>query len=336
MKVSRFPSIRGSSNNAHCSGMCGRWAALVAFLAFGVFMSPHAGYAQDQPPPAASPVAGEKSTGPSPQRLKYRQKRAQLPPNLPPGVKVEIKWAPPDPFGKLIAMEREFDMGNKPWNPLLAKIDKNIPENEFTETKFLIPLVIGARICDGLIAVKAKSDEYLKESANDIEDLGRKLKVPEEDLEYAKIIRNKALSGEWLEVYTNLSTLQNRVKRTMEASDRLTSALVMTGGWMRGAVYVGDMMQKLGDKKGDKLGTHPTYFLREPELVFYLADEIAETKASLPARAAQLEQIEASLDRIGCIIDIDSDVRKGKLSQEDLKELLQRANAILEMGFTNK
>jgi hypothetical protein len=307
-------------------------AGVLLLAALGFFPSSIPVSGQERP---ASP-AGEQVKGPSPQRLKYRQKRAQLPPNLPPGVKVEIKWAPPDPFGKLIAMEREFDMGSKPWNPLLAKIDRNIPENEFTETKFVIPLVIGARICDGLIAVKAKSDEYLKESANDIEDLGRKLKVPEEDLEYAKIIRNKALSGEWLEVYTNLSTLQNRVKRTMEASDRLTSALVMTGGWMRGAIYVGDMMQKLGDKTGEKLGTHPTYFLREPELVFYLADEIGETKASLPSRAAQLEQIEASLDRIGCLIDIDSDVRKGKLSQDDLKELLQRANEILEMGFANK
>lgn len=305
---------------------------LLALLVTAVWASPsrvHAQAAADSAPPTA---VGK----PSEQRLKAREQRKKLP-GLPQGVQmknVEIRWAPPDPYGKFVALDKAFK-DKVDWKGLLAKIDKNINENDYTDTKFILPLVIGARICDGVMAVKVRNEEKLNEAANDIEALGRKLGVTEEDLLFAKTIRAKALAGEWLEVYTNLSMLQNRVQKTLRGADPLTAALVMTGGWMRGATYVGSAVQGIGDTTGD-MGAHPSYFMREPDLVFYLADEMEANRGKNPARAAELAKIEAYLDEIACLINIDSAPNKGKISAEGVNKILSNASAILTMGFDNK
>ncbi len=282
--------------------------------------------------PVAAPASTTSGTSPTPPPANVRIDSGGGPKIA--GVKTVELMAPPDPYAKFRGIDNSF--GSYNWKDALQKINRDVDPNAYSDLVLAIPLLTGQRICDGVMAIKVKDAEALREAANDIEVFARKLGVAEEDLVFAKTVRDMALKGEWLEVYTNLSFLQNRVQKTMRTSSALTSALVMIGGWMQGARYVTSAVITLGDQPGKK--PHPSYFLREPVMVQYLEDQIHDNlkDPKAAARANDLANIEKKLQEIKLIVNIDIDAAKGRISAEDLQRLNDSCEAIFNIAGGGK
>lgn len=251
-------------------------------------------------------------------------------PNIPGANVRDAGPAPPDPYGKFTALDNTFG-GSIDWTKVLNQINQNIDSTEYTDLNFIVPLLTGVRICDGVMAVKARESEILKECADDIEDFARRLGVKEEDLVFAERIRDMALQGDWLGVYTNLSLLQNRVQKTMSAASPLTSTLVMVGGWMQGARYVSTGISSLGETASGPI--HPTYFLREPRMVEWLVNQLQSHGPQSKTHAEQTAALVTELSAIQRLVDIDIDSKKGRLSPQELRQLKSLADGIVNRGL---
>jgi hypothetical protein len=225
----------------------------------------------------------------------------------------------PSPYDKFLALDQVLDGRQVPWQKHLAEISKKVDPDAFTDAAIQIPMVLGVRIADGVMAVKARDAEKLNACADDIEALARKMGIKDEELTRARKARTLANNNEWLKVFMELGFLQQDIMSKIDAPQNKTRGdLLVIAGWMQGLRYTSTVV-------GGNHSPEVSNYLREPMLV----KALIERAAALPAgvRANPLVQAtEQALPGIHAIVNIPVD---GAISREDVAKLLAAADALV-------
>jgi hypothetical protein len=98
----------------------------------------------------------------------------------------------PTPYDKFLALDQLVPSGEINWGQTFRKVAVDIDPDQFTDKDTVIPMVLGVRIADGVMAVKARDVELLNKAASDIETLAKRMGVPDSDLNRARAVRAAA------------------------------------------------------------------------------------------------------------------------------------------------
>lgn len=148
------------------------------------------------------------------------------------------------------------------------KIDFD-PDN-LDDTSVQLPVALGIRITDGIIAIIARNAESLNEAAEDIEQMSKKLGVSDKDLARAKQVRAFANRGSWNRVYMELGWLQKDVMATLDREGNSNRrALLLASGWLQAAHITSSIVAKNYNEDRSTL-------VREPIMLNHLIKELGK------------------------------------------------------------
>lgn len=246
------------------------------------------------------------------------------------GEAIDTGYIPPNPFDKFLGLDAMFERGTVKWKNIMEKVSRDLETNNLRDTDYLIPLLMGIRVADGVMAVKVRSVEDLNAAADDIRDMAVKLRVPERDMSWANKARAEAARGEWAGVFMSLGFMQKKVLDKLKEAKQDQRSLVMLSGWIQGLHYSATAVLDHYDAPVLKNSTvaHPSYQLRDPQLVVWLiglAKNLSADKQVQPEVVA----IRKALGEIYDILDIDIDAKKGKVSREDVEKLISLADNVI-------
>ena len=181
----------------------------------------------------------------------------------------------PNPYDKFIALDDALGADGIKWKEVMNRTEVNIDPDSIKDTKVAIPALLGFRICDGVMAIKARDAEKLNSCADHIEKLGKKLGVTDDDLRRAKMVRSFATRGEWGRVFLELGYLQQDIERVLQRESGGTGKapvrkVLYAAGWIQGARYTSSLVK---DHYTAKTGG----ILREPVLVKELKADLDST-----------------------------------------------------------
>lgn len=232
----------------------------------------------------------------------------------------------PTPYDKFVALDQAVGKTRVNWKGVFAKTKVDVDVDEVTDTKVALPTLLGFRISDGVMAIKAHDAELLNRCASDIEAMAKKLGVGEAELARAKKIRASANSGDWLKVFLDLGFLQQDIMRTLDrAENKSRGTLVIVGGWLQGARYVTAVVR-------DNYSPDASNILREPMLVGALLAKLQ----SLPEgtrRSPVVEKMVSALQEIKGIVDIKLD---GSVPPEKVERVQTLASEIVTATLASK
>src|SRR3954467_3946425 len=144
----------------------------------------------------------------------------------------------PTPYDKFLALDQALTATKVNWGQVYRKVAVDIDADAFTDKEVVIPMVLGIRIADGVMAIKALDAEMLNKCAADIEKLAKKLDIADSELGRARAVRASANKGEWLKVFMELGFFQQDIMKKIEDKEHSTrGTLLITSGWMQGARY---------------------------------------------------------------------------------------------------
>lgn len=180
-------------------------------------------------------------------------------------------------------------------------------------------LMLGVKISDGLIAVKAQDAEALSEVASSIEVLAKVINVEEAQLKKLETVREMAAKDDWLGVFLELGYLQEDILSSLKArKDTDQSALIMGAGWTQGANFASYAIEKNYSPEASGL-------LREPSLISQLIKDLQATKAA--KENAVVQQMIKDMTTIHDIVNIAED---GTIEAEKVKEIRTTCSAIVK------
>ncbi|MDB6069261.1 MAG: hypothetical protein JWL81_432 [Verrucomicrobiales bacterium] len=273
--------------------------------------------------PAAAPAPGE-----DPVKESKSQQPDSAEKTLFSGAK-DTGYTPPNPIDKFIALDDMFG-GKVNWKSIMEDIGQDVETKNIRDTDFLIPLLMGIRVADGVMTVKVRSVQDLNAAADDIKDMATKLRVPERDMVWANKARAEAASGEWASVFMSLGFMQKKVLDKLAEAKADQRSLVMISGWIQGLRYSASAVLKHYDDTVGKnsVAGHPSYQLRDPKLVAWL---ITLVKGLSPEKQALPEVIamRKGLEEIYDLVDIDIDPKVGKISKPDVEKLAKISGDIV-------
>ncbi len=229
----------------------------------------------------------------------------------------------PSPYDKFLALNQLVEEGMIDWRGLYRGVAVGIDPDQWSDTEVGIPLVLGLRIADGIMAIQARDAELLSGAANDIEKLAMKLGVTDEELERARTVRTYANQGEWLRVFMELGFLQQDILKTVaRAENSVRGDLMIASGWLQGARYTTQIVL-------DNYGTEVSNTLREPLMVDAIAKKLQEQPASTK-ETAPVAMLLSSLPEIKEIINVGLDDPVPQAGVERIKQLADAyAQAVL-------
>lgn len=185
-----------------------------------------------------------------------------------PSKAVNVGIGMPTPFDKFLALDDMMKTKKINWSEEYNASQTDLEPAKYSDDSVSIPALLGLRICDGIMAIKAKNAELLNQAAVDIEELARKAGAEESDLVAAKRVRAHANSEQWARVYLELGVLQRDIMRVIEAkagSDG--TAIVYASGWIHGAAYTSKVIEENYSEESSSI-------LREPKLVEFLIQSL--------------------------------------------------------------
>lgn len=221
----------------------------------------------------------------------------------------------PNPYDKFIALDSALKAGTINWNEVYNSCAADTDPDKLTDTKVAIPALLGFRICDGIMAIKARDAGKLNACADDIEKLGKKLGVTDDDLRRAKLVRVFANQKEWGRVFLELGYLQQDIERVLEREAETpgkapVKKILYAAGWLQGVRYTSRLVN-------DNYGPKTSGLLREPHLVKALKADLDST--GLPKEGILLELSDA-LGKLEKLVDVDL---HGALSKEAVAEIAE-------------
>jgi hypothetical protein len=217
----------------------------------------------------------------------------------------------PTPYDKFIALDLLVPSGEINWNQTFRKVAVDIDPDQFTDKDTVIPMILGVRIADGVMAVKARDVELLNKAASDIETLAKRIGVADSDLNRARAVRAAANKKEWLNVFMELGFFQQDIMKKLENKESASrTTLLIVAGWLQGARYTTALIE-------DHYTAATSNLLREPKLIEALAAKMESLPANSKGNAAVAKMREA-LPQIGKIINIPLD---GSVPKESVAEL---------------
>ena len=107
-------------------------------------------------------------------------------------------------------------------------------------------LALGVKASDGVLALKARNIEALKNSADQIEALARKLGATEGELGMADTVKIYADKNQWFNAFLALGRLQRDLLGYLRSNPEKTdlAVLVIVGGWLQGGRCVTHVIDK--------------------------------------------------------------------------------------------
>ncbi len=223
------------------------------------------------------------------------------------------------PYDKFIAIDMLVSAAGAEktsfWAPYLNRLQVDIDPDKFADKAVSLPVLLGFRICDGVMAIKARNAEKLNGCASDIEKLAKKMGVPDDRMTRARNVRIHANRGEWARVYLELGYLQQDINHVFaEFGDKDSKKIVMASGWIQGARYTSTIISEHYTEETSGL-------LREPRLAEALAKQLKEidaTKASSPLVTSLI----ATLGEMGALINVPMN---GSIAKDKVAEIASTA-----------
>lgn len=241
---------------------------------------------------------------------------------------VDMEVMRPNPYDKFIALDGTLGQGTVNWASTYNINAADVDPDKLHDTKVAIPALLGFRICDGVMAIKARDAAKLNECANDIEKLGKKLGVTDEDLKRAKLVRSFANQAEWGRVFLELGFLQQDIERILQREANTpgkapVQKILYAAGWLQGARYTSRLVH-------DNYTPKTASLLREPLLVKHLKADLDST--NLPKEGILLKLSEA-LGRLETLVNVqlhtgltkESVLEMSKLTANTVNECLKEA-----------
>jgi hypothetical protein len=189
-----------------------------------------------------------------------------------------------------------------------------------------MPMVLGVRIADGVMAIKARDVELLNKAASDIETLAKRMGVADADLNRARAVRAAANEKKWLNVFMELGFLQQDIMKKLENKESAArTTLLIVAGWLQGARYTTALIQ-------DHYTGPTSNLLREPKLLEALASKMDALPAASKQNAA-VSKVREVLPKIQKIIDIPLD---GTVPKESVAELDRLSSEAVKAAVTAK
>lgn len=222
----------------------------------------------------------------------------------------------PSPYDKFIALDQALPKGKIDWSKTYRGTATTLDPDQFKDPTVAIPLALGVRIADGVMAVKAKNAELLNQCASDIERLAKKMGVDEADLRRARAVRAAANKGEWLQVFLDLGFLQQDIMTKIESGKNpAQGSLLVIGGWLEGARFTVPLVR-------DHYTPELSNILREPLLVKALIDKLDALPAEVQAHPS-VTGLRKILPEMYNIVNIP---KNGTISKETLADLQKQAD----------
>ena len=232
----------------------------------------------------------------------------------------------PTPYDKFLALDGTLGKTQVNWKAAFAKTKVDVDADDITDTKVALPTLLGFRIADGAMAIKAHDAELLNRCASDIEAMAKKLGVGDAELARAKKIRASANAGEWLRVFLDLGFLQQDILRTLSRPEnKAQGTLVIAGGWLQGARSVASIIE-------DNYTPDASNILREPMLAGALLAKL-QALPEATRRSPVVETMVASLQQIKGIVDIKLD---GTISPEKVERVRALASEVVTTALAAK
>jgi hypothetical protein len=226
----------------------------------------------------------------------------------------------PTPYDKFIALDQALTASKVNWGQVYRKVAVDIDADAFTDKEVAIPMVLGIRIADGVMAIKALDAEMLNKCAADIEKLAKKLDISESELGRARAVRAAANKGEWLKVFMELGFFQQDIMKKIETKEHSNrGTLLIVCGWIQGARYTTTVV-------GDNYSPAVSNILREPLLARALKDKM-ESLSGPAKEAPAVAKLRETLPKIEKILTIPLD---GTISKENVAELNRLATEIVQ------
>ena len=217
-----------------------------------------------------------------------------------PKTAVDAGLGMPTPYDKFLALDQALGKKKIDWKAMFSKTAVDIAVDDVTDKQVVLPVLLGVRISDGVMAIKARDAELLNRCASEIEAAAKKLGVADSDLARAKAVRSTANAGEWLKVFMELGFLQQDIMKTLDRDEnKAKGSLVIVGGWLQGARYVSTAIK-------ENYTPETSNFLREPLLV----KELQKKMDALPAGTksnALVGKINGALGEIYNVVNIKID-----------------------------
>jgi hypothetical protein len=225
----------------------------------------------------------------------------------------------PNPYDKFIALDSALGAGAVKWKEVMNRTEVNIDPDTITDTKVAIPALLGFRICDGIMAIKARDAEKLNSCANHIEKMGKKLGVTDNDLRRAKMVRSFANRGEWGRVFLELGYLQQDIERVLQRESgqggkASVRKILYAAGWLQGARYTSNLVK-------DNYNVKTAGILREPLLVKELKKDL--DSVDLPKEGI-LKMISESMAELQKLVDVELRQPLPQDNVEKMAELTSR------------
>jgi hypothetical protein len=226
----------------------------------------------------------------------------------------------PTPYDKFIALDQALTASKVNWGQVYRKVAVDIDADAFTDKEVAIPMVLGIRIADGVMAIKALDAEMLNKCAADIEKLAKKLDISESELGRARAVRAAANKGEWLKVFMELGFFQQDIMKKIETKEHSNrGTLLIVCGWIQGARYTTTVV-------GDNYSPAVSNILREPLLAQALKSKV-EALSGPTKDAPAVAKLRETLPKVEKILTIPLD---GTISKENVAELNRLATEIVQ------
>jgi hypothetical protein len=237
---------------------------------------------------------------------------------------------------KLIALEQDLKKKGIQidWTDIFDKYRVDFDPDSIEEEANLC-LALGFKVADGTIALKAQDAERVNECAQVIEELTKRLEIPQENLNRAYLIKNAVNRGDWFDAFLQLNMYRQEIVRELGRMDRegaedgkaksekSKAILIVCGAWFQGARTVINVLESNYDKE-------MTNYLRSPRFVLLMDLELNRLNPALKS-SDQVHYMISQMDAIYNIVNVDRDhtVPEGQISLSKLGELLDVANRLV-------
>ncbi len=226
----------------------------------------------------------------------------------------------PSPFDAFLALDSISKEKPVDWAAVFDSGVVAIDPSRFKDP-VVVALMLGVKISDGLIAIKAKDTEALNDISRVIESLARTLGVEQAILDRAEKVRTLANDGDWLGVFLELGFLQENIIESLKKEERKDQrALILASGWLQGARYACTAIEKNYSPAASNL-------LREPVLIQQLQKDLEATSEAVKAHPL-VQEISKKLPTMYSICNIGQD---DVLSPEKIATLRTESAALVEL-----
>jgi len=230
----------------------------------------------------------------------------------------------PTPFDKFIALDQVLPEGKINWGQVFRAVAVDVDPDALNDKEIAIPMVLGIRIADGVMAIRARDAELLNKAASDIEKLAKKLGVTDGDLGRAREVRAAANKGEWLRVFMELGFFQQDIMNKIENKEQATrGTLLIVSGWLQGARYTSTVV-------ADNYSAETSNYLREPLLARALKDKVEKLPANVTG-SPLVTKLREMLPKMEKILDIPLE---GSISKENVAELNRLCTEVVKAAMT--